>query len=214
MSSSKVISLQEYKKSNKLRNLKNKSSRIISMLFAIIVVSVLAGSLLWDIFVENPARLDVQIPQSQNIVFNDKEPTAMTSAQIANQFDILEGKPILLYVYTTWCSVCTKQFPTINEIAREFQNTDLQVIALAVDKNLTAESLKEYLANYGDFYFQPRYLVFKDGFLDLLKKKNIPYNGRIPFTVLISQHGEIITKFNGVKSQNYLRNKIIKEIYQ
>ncbi|MBM5782780.1 MAG: TlpA family protein disulfide reductase [Pelagibacterales bacterium] len=214
MSSRKVISLQEYKKSNKLQTLKNKLSRIISMLFAIIVVSVLAGSLLWDVFVENPARLDVQIPKSNDITFNDKEPIAMTTAQIANQFDVSEGKPILLYIYTTWCSVCSKQFPIINEIAREFQNTEMQVIALAIDKNLTSENLKSYLSNYGDFYFEPRYLVFKDGFLDLLKKKNIPYNGRIPFTALISQHGEVITKFTGVKSENYLRNKIIKEIYQ
>ncbi len=184
------------------------------MLFAIIVVSVLAGSLLWDVFVENPARLDVQIPKSNDITFNDKEPIAMTTAQIANQFDVSEGKPILLYIYTTWCSVCVKQFPIINEIAREFQNTEMQVIALAIDKNLTSENLKSYLSNHGDVYFEPRYLVFKDGFLDLLKKKNIPYNGKIPYTALISQHGEVIAKFSGVKSQNYLRNKIIKEIYQ
>lgn len=214
MSNRKVISIEEYRKSNKLSSLKNKLSEIISMLFAVIVVSVLAGSLLWDVFVENPARLDVQIPQSDNITFNDKEPIAMTTAQIASEFDAAEGKPILLYIYTTWCPVCVKQFPIINEIAREFQNTDLQVFSLAIDKNMTEAELVSYLNDYGNFYFQPRYLVFKDGFLEFLNKRNIVYNGKIPFTVLLSAHGDVITKFSGVKSQNYLRNKIIKEIYQ
>jgi len=55
---------------------------------------------------------------------------------------------------------------------------------------------------------------FKEGFLEFLKKKNINYQGRIPYTVLISQYGEVVTKYVGTKSPNYLRNKIIKEIYQ
>lgn len=209
----KVISLEKYKK-NKFQNLKNKLSEIISMLFAVIVISVCAGSLLWDVFVENPSRLDVQIPQSDNLTFNDKEPIAMTTAQVADEFEKAEGKPILLYIYTTWCPVCSKQFPIINEIAREFQNTNLKVITLATDKNLSPQDLKQYLNSYGELYFQPRHLVFKDGFLDFLKKKNIVYKGKIPFTVLISSDEQIIAKYSGVKSENYLRNKIIKEIYQ
>lgn len=226
MSDPKIISLKKYKKSQKLKSFKEKLLKIspkkiikklredVRMLFLVAVTSAFIGSFLWNYFVAMPARLDVQIPPSQNITFNNTKPIPMTTGQVANEFEQYEGKPVLLYIYTTWCSSCARQTPIINEIAREFQNTDLKIITLAVDKNLNPNDLKSHLSRYGNVYFQPRYLSFKEGFLEFLKKKNINYQGRIPYTVLISQYGEVVTKYVGEKSPNYLRNKIIKEIYQ
>lgn len=183
------------------------------MLFFTIIVGATLGLFVWNYFIENVANLDVQIPQSQNIVFNGEAPIAMTTTQIANEFENADNKPILLYIYTTWCQSCVKNFPTINEISREFQNTNLHVIALAIDRDLESEQLQAYLNKYGDFYFQPRFLAFKEGFLEFLQKKNIRYKGRIPFTVLISRDGEVLAQYSGVKNKNYLRNKIIKELF-
>lgn len=183
------------------------------MFFLVIVIGTVTGLLLWHHFVDNISQLDVQIPESKNITYNEEAPLPMTTAQIANEFEKADGKPILLYIYTTWCKVCSQNFPTINEITREFQNTELYVITLAIDRDIEAEQLQNYLANFGNVYFQPRYLSFKEGFLEFLLKKNIRYNNRIPFTALISRDGEVITKFSGAKNKNFLRNKIIKELY-
>ncbi len=212
----KIISLELYKKSKAktlLKNLPNKLNKIIKMLFFAIVLGSITGLLCWNYFVEDVANLDVKIPQSKNITFNQNSPIAMTTAQVANEFEKADNKPIILYIYTTWCRVCSKNFETINEIAREFQNTDLQIITLAVDRDMNPQDLSNYLNKFGDFYFQPRYLAFKEGFKDFLQKKNINYNNYIPFTVLISRDGEVVTKFSGSKNKNYLRNKIIKELY-
>ncbi len=190
-----------------------KSQKNLKMLFLVIVFGALAGMLSWQYFVENVARVDVQIPKSKNITFNNFDPISMTTAQVANEFEKSENKPILLYIYTTWCKVCSKNFSVINEISREFQNTELRVITLAIDRNLDAKTLKSYLNQYGEIYFEPRFLAFKDGFIEFLQKQNISYNNRIPFTVLLSREGEVITKFSGVKSTNYLRNKVIKGLY-
>jgi peroxiredoxin len=184
------------------------------MLFVSIILGVFCGFIAWNFLIENQAALDVKIPQSKNITFNDKDPLAMTTAQVDDQFNNFDDKPILLYIYTTWCSVCGENFETFNEIAREFQETELKVFAIAIDKGLDSEHLNSYLNKFGNLYFQPRYLVFKEGFIDFLRKKNIAYNGRIPFTVLISGDGKIITKFSGTKNKKYLRNKIIKTLYQ
>lgn len=199
---------------NKIINFpQKKSQKNLKMLFLVIVFGALAGMFFWRFFVENVARVDVQIPESKNITFNNSSPISMTTAQVANEFEKSENKPILLYIYTTWCQVCSKNFSVINEISREFQNTELRVITLAIDRNLDGDSLKSYLGQYGEIYFEPRFLAFKDGFIEFLQKQNISYNNRIPFTVLISKDGDVVTKFSGMKSKNYLRNKIIKELY-
>ena len=197
----KIINLKKYQKTQK-------NSK---MFFLTILVGAFLGFITWHYFVENIAALDVQIPQSKNIKFNDHEPISMTSQQIADEFEKAEGRPILLYIYTSWCSICKRQMPVINEMASEFQNTDLLVLSLAIDKDMDSSILTKYLNDYGNIYFEPRFLSFKEGFLELLKKKGIKYKNRIPFTVLIARDGSIVTKFTGKKSKNYIRNKIIRQ---
>lgn len=211
--SEKIISIAKYKRAQNFKNLTQKLRENKKMFFVVISAGALLGFIAWNFFVENPSYLDVRIPESKNITFNDEEPHPVTSSQIANDFEKFDGKPILFYVYTTWCSVCAQQLPQINEIAREFQNTDLQVITLATDRDLNPQELQQYLNKHGNIYFQPRYLAFKDGFIDLLKKKKIKYQGRIPFTVLMNRDGDVALKYVGVKGKNYLRNKVIKELY-
>ncbi len=205
----KIIPFNKARKKLQDKNLK-KSKK---MLFLTIIAAAVIGMVLWDYFVEKVAYLDVKILESKNIVFNDTSPIPMTTTQVVNEFEKAEGKPVLLYLYTTWCKICTENFPAINEIAREFQNTELQFIALAIDRDLEPQAFQDYFNKFGDVYFPLRYLAFKEGFSEFLLKRNIRYNRVIPFTVLISRHGEVITKFSGKKNKNYLRNKIIKELY-
>jgi thiol-disulfide isomerase/thioredoxin len=209
MSDQKIVSLKKYKNSQKSK--KNGESQ--KMFFLVIAIGAALGWFVWKYYIENVAHFDVKIPESKNITFNDKAPISMTTTQIANEFEHADGKPILLYIYTTWCKVCTQNFPVINEIAREFQNTELQVIFIAIDRDLEAEALQAYLGRFGNVYFQPRFLAFKEGFVDFLRKKNINYGNRIPFTVLLSRDGEVVEKYSGSKNQNFLRNKVIGEIY-
>jgi len=200
----KIIDIQKYQK-------KQLNSR--KMLFVSMLVGLVVGLILWKYFVENIANYDVKIPLSSNINYNNIEPKALLASDLAIEFEESDNKPILLYIYTTWCQACSKNYPIINEIAREFQNTELKVLAIAIDRNLEPQKLKQYLNNYGDNYFIPNYLSSKNGFVELLNKKNIKYNGRIPFVVLLSRSGEVGMKYSGVKNKNYLRNKIIKELY-
>ena len=184
------------------------------MLFLTLLAGIVISLSLWHYFVENVERLDVQIPESKNISFNATKPIPMTTAQIADEMEKSDGKPVILYLYTTWCRICSENFATINEIAREFQNTELKVIALAIDRDLDGSTLGSYFDKFGNLYFQPRFLSFKDGFREFLSKKNIRYDGKIPFTVLISRDGEVVTKFTGKKNKNFLRNKVIRELYE
>lgn len=201
----KIIFLKDYK--HKIFN-KN-----IKMFFLVIIIGAAIGFISWHILIERAEDSKINIPKSKNITYNNRKAISMTSSQVASQFEEYEGKPILLYIYTTWCRTCLKNMPIINEIIREFQDTELEVITLAIDRDLTPEQLKAHLDKFGNIYFQPQYLAFKDGFLSLLKDKGIQYNNRIPYTVLISRNSEVITKYSGSKNKKYLRNKIIKELF-
>jgi len=202
----KIILLKDYKKHKKF----NKNFK---MFFLVIIFGAALGFVSWHIFIDAMDDIDIKIPESKNITYNDKMPIGVTTSQVASKFDEYQNKPILLYIYTTWCRSCLKNFPSINEVIREFQNSDLEVIALAIDRDITPEHLKAYLEKFGDFYFEPQYLSSKDGFLNFLKDRKINYNNKIPFTALISKDGEVVVKFSGVKSKNYLRKKIIKTLF-
>ncbi len=201
-----IIWLKDHKKPLK----KNKN---FNMFFLVIIIGTLIGLVLWHFFVNKVDALDVKIPESKNLTFNDKEPTALTISQIANELENADGKPILLYIYTTWCKICTNNFPEINELAREFQNTELKFLAIAIDRNLEAQHFQYYLNSFGNLYFEPKYLAFKDGFVEFLHKKHINYDNRIPFTVLISRQGDVIVKASGKRGKAALRKKIVKELY-
>lgn len=194
---------------------KTKIQKIIEakrMLFLVIIIGSIVGMLLWNYFIENVAQIDVTIPQSQNITYNNEIAKALRSDDLSNEFENSANAPILLYIYTSWCSTCKKFTPIINELSREFQNTDLKVLAIAIDKDLSSNELNEFLNKYGDVYFEPKYLYSKEGFMSFLKNKGVRYNKRIPYSVLFSVDREVIASFSGVKSKNYLRNKIIKEL--
>lgn len=179
------------------------------MIAAILIVVAILSTIIWGYFIQNP-DVNLSIPESENRSYT--EPLPISPSDIINQIEANTNKPILLYFYTTWCGVCKKQLPVINEIARKFQKTDLKVIAVAIDKNIDSKSLTNYLEYYKNIYFVPQYLIYSDGLADLLRQKNIKYNNIIPLTVLIDRDGEIEFRFTGTKREGYISRKIIKTL--
>jgi thiol-disulfide isomerase/thioredoxin len=183
------------------------------MLFLSIILAIIFGSVIWQFFIENYRINDVEIPASQNITYNDQIPINIDSKTLEKEFENNINKPILLYLYTTWCQVCNKNFVTFNELAREFQNTDLKVFALAIDRNVENNLIQDYFKKLPKVYFLPQILENRNGFIEFLQSKKVSYNNRIPYTILFARDGSVLAKYSGTKSKNYLRNKIITELY-
>jgi thiol-disulfide isomerase/thioredoxin len=78
-------------------------------------------------------------PGVPDLVFKDS-----TGADI--KLSKWQGRVVLLNLWATWCAPCRKEMPTLNEVQKQLDSKDFEVVALSVDrKGLEASSafLKE-----------------------------------------------------------------------
>jgi len=208
-SQKKIIAFNKAQRSKRFQEIKSKSK----MFFVIIAIATICSLAIWYFYVERVAKYDVEINPSNNITFHKQSPIGIDPIELHNEFYPQKTKLSLIYFYSTWCGSCLKNFDTINEVAREFQNTKLNFLAVAIDKDLDSVKLQEYLQQFGAIYFKPFYLNSRNGFKEFLLKNNINYNGRIPFSALVDSEGQLIMSYSGSRSLNFLRKKIIENLY-
>jgi len=193
---------------NNIANLEQfKNFKRAKMIVTILIVITILSTIIWNNVINGEVD-NINIPESNNRTYNNIE--AISPSDVISLIENNNGKPTLLYIYTTWCSICKKQFPVINEIARKFQNTDLKIVSVAIDRNMDGGFFMNYLQFYHNIYFSPKYLLYNDGLEDLLLKHNIKYSKKIPFIALIDRDGNIDFQGTGYKSEKYLNRKIIK----
>jgi len=184
------------------------------MVVFIALIAAIFAILVWNFFLKESPYSKIEIKESNNISYNFDNIKPVSGLEILNEIEQNEvaGTPVLIHLYTSWCRVCKKQLPVINEIARKFQNTDLNVIFVMIDKNANKELVMKSLDGLENIYFEPQYLNDRGGFKDILKTKSINFKNRIPFTALIGRNSNIIAKFSGYKKEKYIERKIIKSL--
>ncbi len=204
----KVVNINSYKREKKQNKNNKNNNKLFLILFAFAVLSLFV----WKNFISDNSKNDLIIPESKEISYDLQNIKQINPNEIIDRIskNNLEGKPTLIYLYTSWCSVCKKQLPIINEIARKYQNTDLDIISVVIDKNITKEKAIDTLKILKEIYFEPQFLVNRGDFNNLLKAKSINFGKRVPFTVLIDRNSKIISQFSGGKSLNFLEKKVIK----
>ena len=189
-------------------------TKLLNMLLITIFIGWLAGYFLWHIYIEKVANENIKIPPSNNISYNQVLPIELDVKQLTNFITENQQKITLLYFYTTWCGICVKNFAVLNALAQETQNTNLQVLAIAVDKQLSALELQQYhLKNNNDLYFKPYLLTSKAGFSDFLKQTKVDFRGGVPYTAIINSEGQEVFSYSGIKDYGYLKSKVLKYLY-
>jgi thiol-disulfide isomerase/thioredoxin len=112
--------------------------------------------------------------------------------------DSVKGKVVLFEFWTTWCKYCEQEASLVDDIAQEFKNKDL--IVLAVDVLEPDQKVKKYLAEH------PRTVP-----IVLTRDTNLAamYNAQVyPIYVVIDRDGNIAAEQRGSAGERGLRRML------
>jgi len=99
----------------------------------------------------------------------------------------LQGRPLVLNFWATWCPPCIKEMPELDQFAKKFGGQGWQVLGLAIDQKAPVQ---QFLQRSPVGF--PTALAGPDG-LGLVRELGNPAGG-LPFTVVFSAQGAIIQR--------------------
>ena len=110
----------------------------------------------------------------------------------------MQGRPLLLNFWATWCPPCVQELPELAQFQREFRAQGWQVLGLAVD---SPTPVREFLKKLP--------LDFDIGMAGLtgteLTRKLGNTQGGLPFSVAFGADGEVIWRKLGSTNLEELR---------
>jgi thiol-disulfide isomerase/thioredoxin/outer membrane lipoprotein-sorting protein len=112
----------------------------------------------------------------------------------------LNGKPVLLDFWATWCPPCRRSMPVLEKIAMEFKDSDL--VILGVDSGEDREVVERFLKKNPFGY--PAVLSGESGILESYGVT------AYPTFILIGRDGKIIANDVGFSGEDQLRQMIDK----
>jgi thiol-disulfide isomerase/thioredoxin len=105
-------------------------------------------------------------------------------------WQVFEGKYLLINFWATWCGPCVIELPSFEKLRQRFKDTNLEVIAVSLDTQRDQEQIQRFLSNrsIGEFasYFDDAKEV----------KSAISMRG-IPTTYLLDPNGNVLYVFEG-----------------
>lgn len=109
------------------------------------------------------------------------------------------GKPVLMFIYASWCPWCKKQFPMVEALERRFSK-ELHVAYIAIDKDALA--LSRYLMEhyptpppFTAYHVAPEHI---GDFYGTLANHGFTHSGTVPYLILADRDGRRAEEFRGL----------------
>lgn len=196
-------------------------SKLIWIVSAILFVAIIAGaSLLYDKFGEsnNPGGLITETPQNQGSsspnttdTVSDSEseevenPAPDFTIVDANGKEIklseLQGKPVVLNFWASWCTYCVEEMPDFEEYYKIYGDEIHFVMLNTLTGGETVSSGKDFISEKG--YTFPIYFD-EEG----LASQLYGANSGIPQTYFIDAKGNLVARCPGMLNSSILKEGI------
>ena len=92
-----------------------------------------------------------------------------------------EKRPVILFIYTSWCKFCRKEFPLVNETAK-LHKDEFAIYAISIDTE--PQKLSEFLARQDEVNFTPYSIPDENGQREIeseLQAKGLTFDGSFPY---------------------------------
>lgn len=111
----------------------------------------------------------------------------------------LQGKPLVLNFWATWCGPCVKEMPELDRFAQDMGSQGWQVLGVAIDK---ADAVRSFLQATPVRF--PIAIAGLDG-LGLVQALGNT-NGGLPFTLVLDAQGRVLQRKMGATHYEELLN--------
>ncbi|MDX1811477.1 MAG: TlpA disulfide reductase family protein [Gammaproteobacteria bacterium] len=110
-----------------------------------------------------------------------------------------KNRVVILNFWATWCVPCRKEIPLLNSLQKNHSSKELQIVGIAIDH---WAAVKKYVSEIPIDY------VNLIGNIDatLLVKRYGNDRGVLPYTVVISPDGKIVSIAAGQLTEDYLNH--------
>jgi thiol-disulfide isomerase/thioredoxin len=131
------------------------------------------------------------------LAYNSPNIRPVTADQLMRTLEYSRAKATVLFFYTSWCPYCHRQFPIMDEIAGKYNNRDLNIVAVSLDKD--PKALANYLRNLGHTPNFPTLLLNRNGgdIKAELSKLGVNFPGSIPFSAVFARNTKLVAQFDG-----------------
>jgi thiol-disulfide isomerase/thioredoxin len=131
----------------------------------------------------------------------DKLPDIQTVPITAERLPglVMNGKPTMLVVYASWCSVCRSLLPEIIALQNQRRLDFMNRLFVSIDD--VPPHLRTYLARQGyGGAFTPYIMQYGDHrrIMDVLGKNGVRYEGKIPYVAFFNRQGNVVAHFAGL----------------
>lgn len=142
--------------------------------------------------VEVPERFASQFDRvlTRNRYMDMKQATFMSPEGKRVNWQVFDGKYLLVNFWATWCPPCVLELPSLNKLKDKFEGQGLEVIAISMDTSRTQDDIKKFLKNRGIGQFA----AYLD---DVNEVQKSIYMRGLPTSYLLNPSGQILYIFEG-----------------
>jgi cytochrome c biogenesis protein CcmG/thiol:disulfide interchange protein DsbE len=101
----------------------------------------------------------------------------------------LQGHPVLLNVWATWCVPCQEEMPAIERLSERFADSGLTVVGVSVDDGSADPAVRRFMQEHGITF-----TILRD---PALRVQRIFQTFGVPETFLLDQRGRIAHRWVG-----------------